>query len=304
MAIRKHNFAILTEGPIDAIMVHQAGYPMAVATSGTAVTETHLRTLQRLSNRLLLLFDGDAAGLRAALRVIEMTYALGIDCKVVLLPDGSDPADVVAEDVARFKQLVKAAVTATGFLTQYVTKQYGASGEDRIRGVKEAVLPVIAMSTDPMVREHAVKEVAEFCALSVEAIQESLGQVQGGAVVRDEGSALQRKKPAVATQDRANIQEEKIDTLLINVAMAVCFLKAREVPLAEPIKVALDEVKTITPLPVADEEVAQMRYEEGFTTPDDQVKGAQDELATTLKYLPRELKKQHELTKLNTPLST
>ena len=45
--IRKHNFTILTEGPIDAIMIHQAGYPMTVATSGTAVTEQHLKTVQR-----------------------------------------------------------------------------------------------------------------------------------------------------------------------------------------------------------------------------------------------------------------
>ena len=299
MAIRKHNFAILTEGPIDAIMVHQAGYPMAVATSGTAVTETHLRTLQRLSNRLLLLFDGDAAGLRAALRVIEMTYALGIDCKVVMLPDGSDPADVVAEDVVRFKQLVKEAVTATGFLIRYVTQQYGESGEDRIRGVKEAVLPVIAMSRDPMIREHAIKEVAEFCELSVEAIQESLGQVQGGAVVRDAEPALQRKKSPAHTQDRANAQEEKIGALLTNVAMARCFLAMREVLLAEPTKMLLDEVVTITALPEVDEEAVRIRYEEGFATTDDQTKGAQHELETTLKNLHSELKKQQELTKLN-----
>ena len=298
--IRKHNVAMLTEGPIDAIMVHQAGYPMAVATSGTAVTETHLQTLQRLSNRLLIVFDSDPAGQRAALRVIEMTYALGMDSKVVVLPEGSDPADVIAEDVEQFKTAVREAVPATVCMTQYVAQHYGDSGEDRIRGVKEVVLPIVATHTDPMIREHAIKEVAAFCDLSVATIQESLGQVQGSPTVRDAEPALRRKKDVVRVQDRADTQKEQVAVLLTNAAMAVRFIKINNWSLTESNTQLLDEVQKIKPLPEVDEKVVQMRYEEVFDTSEMREQGVQDELATTLKHLLPAFKKQDEQEKLKT----
>ena len=296
--IRKHNFAMLTEGPIDAIMVHQAGYPMTVATSGTAVTETHLQTLQRLSNRLLLVLDGDAAGDRAALRVIEMAYVLGMDSKVVVLPEGSDPADVIAENVEQFKKAVKEAVTAVTFLTLYVSKHYGKSGEDCVRGIKEVALPIIAKHTDPMMQEYAVKEVAAFCGLSPESIQKSLEQVSESTVVRDAEPTLQRKKIATHLHTRTQSVEEKIDEFLTIVAMAVQFLKKQNTQVAEKSAQLLDEVQKIKSLPEPDEKVTCIRYEVQFATKDEQTRGAQDELETFLKHLDDQFKKHKELEKL------
>ncbi len=300
--IRKHNVALLTEGPIDAIMVHQAGYPMAVATSGTAVTTTHLQTLQRLSNRLLLVLDSDAAGQRAALRVIEMSYTLGIDTKVVMLPDGSDPADVIAEDVERFKTCVREAVSATAFLTRYVAQHYGDGGDDRVRGVKEAVLPVIAASKDPMARAHAVKEVAAFCGLDAAAVAESLAQAQGGVVVQDADPALRRKKAAVRIRDSQTVQQEKIGKLLSTVAMAIQFLKKHNESLTTATDALLDAVQKIESLPEADEKVTQMRYEVEFADKDTQIQGARDELEVAAKYFLAESKKGQEMERLQATL--
>ena len=296
--IRKHNVAMLTEGQIDAIMVHQAGYPMAVATSGTAITETHLQTLQRLSNRLLIVLDGDAAGHRAALRVIGMTFALRIDSKVVLLPDGKDPADLIAENVQEFKDVVKNALPATAFLTRYIAETCGESGEDRIRGVKEVVLPIIAESSDPLVREYAIKEVAMFCGLSTEAVAKSLQQAKGVAAIQDAEPALQRKKTAVLMKNTTNQQKERIDKLLNTAAMANHFLKGKNKPHTETGEHLLSEIQKTEPLPKTNEEVVHMRYEVAFADTAAQIQGAQEELETALKHLVAEFRKRKELEKL------
>ncbi|MCY4576904.1 MAG: DNA primase [Candidatus Kaiserbacteria bacterium] len=302
--IRKHNVAILTEGPIDAIMVHQAGYPMAVATSGTAITERHLQKLQRLSNRLLLILDGDAAGHRAALRVIEMTFTLGIDSKVVVLPDGSDPADVVAEDVEQFKKAVKEAVTAVSFLTRYVAEQYGENSEDRIRGVREEVLPIIAMNRDPMMREHAIKEVANFCGLDVKTIQESMRQRTDTTPAQNTEPTLRRKKPIITAADRTKTQERKINELGKSIAMALRFLKMKGVPIPKLIEEMVKTVQKSITLPEVDEEVVRIWYEENVTTadaPEVTIEGVLYKLGVDSKNLIAELKKKEELEKVYPP---
>ena len=79
--IRRSNVSILTEGQFDTILIHQVGYQIAVATSGTAVTIDHIKQLQKLSNRLLLCFDGDNAGVRATIRVYTHRRFAWNECK-------------------------------------------------------------------------------------------------------------------------------------------------------------------------------------------------------------------------------
>ena len=296
--IRKHDVAILTEGPIDAIMIHQAGYPMTVATSGTAVTEIHLQTLKRLSNRILIALDGDAAGQRAVLRVIEMTYTFGMDSKIVILPDESDPADIIAQDVSAFKKMVKEAVPATTFLTTYVQKQYGENNEDHIRGVKEVVLPIIAMNKDPMTREHAIQEVAKFCGLSFETVQESVQQLQVNNTTKTTKPPLHHRKKSITRQNQKNTREEKYATIANTAAMAVQFLKEKSRDITEPNEHMLSEVQKNNPLPKVDEGVARMQYEVKSTTVEEQVRNARDDLERSLKHLTAEYRKRAELDKL------
>ena len=296
--IRKHNVALLTEGPIDAIMVHQAGYPMTVATSGTAVTETHLRALQRLSNRLLIVLDSDDAGNRAALRVIAMAFSLGIDSKVVVLPEGKDPADSIREDVQQFKTAVKEALSATAFLTRYVAQQYGESGDDRIRGVKEAVLPVVAMSNDVLTREYAVREIASFCGLSTEAITQSLQQKQDAATSVKDQPAVARKKSVVSDQENKSNRSKRVEQLLAAVITAKTFLEAKQIDQTEEEKDMLEKVQVCVTFPPVTIEIAQVRYEEGFPDEESQVQAAREELAHTLKHLVSEIRKEKELQKI------
>jgi DNA primase len=92
-AIAKQDRACVVEGNADVIALRQAGFEPVVACMGTALTEQQLRELSRLTKRLWLAFDGDAAGESAALRGMELAVAQGFDVNVVALPPGIDPAD-------------------------------------------------------------------------------------------------------------------------------------------------------------------------------------------------------------------
>jgi DNA primase len=100
-AIAKQERAVVVEGNTDVIALRQAAFEPVVASMGTALTERQLKELQRLTRRLYLCFDSDAAGEEATLRGMELATSLGFDVRVVTLPKGQDPADAPAGFEAR-----------------------------------------------------------------------------------------------------------------------------------------------------------------------------------------------------------
>src|SRR3989339_805369 len=88
--IRLRDYSILVEGQMDLIMLHQIGMTNAVASSGTALTPNHLIKLQRLSNNIKMFFDGDSAGFVASNRAGKIALSLGMDLKLVSMPEGKD----------------------------------------------------------------------------------------------------------------------------------------------------------------------------------------------------------------------
>ena len=100
-AIAKQERAVVVEGNTDVIALRQAGFEPVAASMGTALTERQLKELQRLTRRLYLCFDSDAAGEEATLRGMEVATSLGFDVRVVTLPKGQDPADAPAGFEAR-----------------------------------------------------------------------------------------------------------------------------------------------------------------------------------------------------------
>ncbi len=90
-SIIKYDRCFLVEGYTDVISMHQAGVENVVASSGTALTEDQIKLIKRYSNNITILYDGDAAGIKASFRGIDMILAQGMNVKVVLFPDGEDP---------------------------------------------------------------------------------------------------------------------------------------------------------------------------------------------------------------------
>lgn len=90
-AIVKKGKCFLVEGYADVISMHQSGFENTVASSGTSLTENQIRLIHRFTENVTVLYDGDSAGIKAALRGIDMLLAEGLNIKVLLLPDGHDP---------------------------------------------------------------------------------------------------------------------------------------------------------------------------------------------------------------------
>jgi len=90
-AIRREDFCYLVEGYTDVISLHQADVDNVVASSGTALTEEQIKLIRRFTENVTVLFDGDAAGIKAALRGIDLVLKGGLNVRTVLLPDGEDP---------------------------------------------------------------------------------------------------------------------------------------------------------------------------------------------------------------------
>lgn len=90
-SIAKKNKCILVEGYMDVISMHQAGIENVVASSGTSLTEGQIRLIHRFTDNVTVIYDSDAAGIKASLRGIDMILAEGINVKVLSLPDGDDP---------------------------------------------------------------------------------------------------------------------------------------------------------------------------------------------------------------------
>lgn len=167
--IRQLGFWLVVEGQFDVVMSHQVGYSNAVAVSGTAMTLHHVQMLERLANKVVLALDADKAGIAAMKRAAELMLVRGVDVKVAVMPDGTDPADLVAEDPKRLKQAVGGAVPVIEFLLHHTLSHVT---EERMRKLKvrDEVLPFIALVDNRIDQEHFEGIVAEALGSSREAI--------------------------------------------------------------------------------------------------------------------------------------
>ena len=174
-AIRKADCILLVEGQFDLLLSHQSGLPFTVALSGTALTEEHLALLSRLSKRLVLALDADAAGLRSGLKSARVSLAAGFDVKVPVFPEGKDPADVAKGSPEALKAAVRASQTAVEFFLAALRPQ---ARDERAWGklAEAQILPLIAAMGSSIDREHFIGIVAERLRVSPDAVRTEVGK--------------------------------------------------------------------------------------------------------------------------------
>src|SRR5437667_280746 len=176
-AIRREGVALFVEGYFDAIGLHQAGVLTALATCGTALTDKHLELVTKAgAKELVFVFDGDAAGMRAAQRASEIAAAQGAPARVLVPPGGEDPAEtVVRVGVQGFREMLASAQPSLEFLLDRALGQLpeGAPVEARVRAV-DAVKGIVQAAPSPLARDLYVEKVAEKIGTGVDAIARAL----------------------------------------------------------------------------------------------------------------------------------
>jgi DNA primase len=151
---------IVVEGYLDAIALHQAGFTNAVASLGTAFTPEQARELRRVAANLYLCFDGDAAGQTATARSIDMLIEEGLSVRVVGLPDGKDPDEIIlAGGAEAFAALLAASTPWVDFKIEMACRRITKTFANKSEIAREA-MQVIAHVRDPIERDQYVKAMA------------------------------------------------------------------------------------------------------------------------------------------------
>src|SRR5262245_46080532 len=165
--VARQKKVIVVEGYFDAVALHQAGLIHTVATLGTALTAEHIQVLRRFATKVVLLFDPDQAGVRAALRGLDLFVNSGLGVKVVTLPTGEDPDTYVRkEGPEAFIRLEEQSPSLLDFALEHsLSTGESSTIEGRIRSV-DHVLRILQKSEHPIEREERIRVVAERLGLS------------------------------------------------------------------------------------------------------------------------------------------
>ena len=174
-AIRKSDYAVIVEGNLDVVSSHQVSVSPVVATAGTAITESHLKTLSRLTPNVRLSFDGDAAGVAATERAIPIAQRVGVELTIVTLPsDIKDPDELIKRSADEWVQAIEKATPIVDWLfVQYSQREDMSSAQGK-RRFTTAALDVVRKLDDAVEAEHYMNRIAEDTNTSLEAVKSKL----------------------------------------------------------------------------------------------------------------------------------
>ena len=179
-----HREAIICEGQIDTIRMHERGFPSAVASQGTAFTEEHVSLLKRVADQAVLVFDDDAAGRKATVRTARLFLAAEMPVRVVSLPEGDDPDSFLrghpAED---FRRLLDNAESIMSFQVRAErAAEANPDSIDAMARISKAVLATVASSKSAVIRAGMAAEAAKLLSLPVAALNEELEKIKTESV--------------------------------------------------------------------------------------------------------------------------
>ena len=197
--IRKQDKCILVEGQLDVILSHQAGVKNVIATSGTALTLDHLRIIKRYTNNLYLAFDMDTAGETATKRSIGLAQAMDFNVKVVILPSGKDPADLVKENPEKWKKAIESAKPVMEFYFENVFSKYNPDKVEEKRKIAQELLPIIKRIANEVERAHWIQVLASKLNVHEKLLMEALSKVKipeeySGEIKKEEKKSIRSLK--------------------------------------------------------------------------------------------------------------
>jgi len=149
-AIRQQELAVLVEGYMDVISAHQNGFQNVVAAMGTSVTEKQVSILKRLSKNIALALDADSAGEEAMLRCVSYENRLEAEMKVIILPEGKDPDDVIRTDAGNWQTLVAEAVPVVDYTMNLLSSRLDMTAASGQTLAVSRLGPIILEIKDPI----------------------------------------------------------------------------------------------------------------------------------------------------------
>ena len=206
--IIKKDRCYLVEGYTDVISMHQAGIVNVVASSGTSLTTNQIRLIQRFTNNITVLYDGDNAGIKASLRGIDMILAQGMNVKVLLLPDGEDP-DSFARSHSADEYVAYIDQHQTDFIEFKTSLLMGDVQSDPLKKstLVNDIVASIAVVSDKILRTIYIKK----CSQMLEVDEQTLFSVLEDKLVND---AVHRRQEQVKQQNKQQEHDARLQAEL------------------------------------------------------------------------------------------
>jgi DNA primase len=213
-AIAKQNNCYLVEGYTDVIQLHQAGIENVVASSGTALTPDQIRLVNRLTKNITVLFDGDAAGLRASIRGIDLILEEGMNVKVCTFPDGDDP-DSFARKNSYEDLVLYLENNAKDFIQFKASLLMNDAKNDPIKKAELIRDMVVSISKIPdrIQREIYIQECSRIMDISEQVLLNTLAQLVQKDISEAGKKQKQEQKAFEVVKNEPNFQAEKVNVI-------------------------------------------------------------------------------------------
>ena len=178
-AIVKEDRCFLVEGYTDVISMHQAGIENVVASSGTALTQGQIRLIHRFTSNITVLYDGDAAGIKAALRGIDLLLEDGMNVKVVLLPDGEDPDSFARKhNASQFSEFIRQSETDfIRFKTRLLLDDAGTDPIKRSALITD-IIRTVAIIPDNIARSIYIRECSAMMEIDEQVLLNEVNKIR------------------------------------------------------------------------------------------------------------------------------
>lgn len=231
-AIRLKDQAVIVEGYMDVIAAHQHGWENVVASMGTAITDKQLSILKNLTRNLILALDADTAGEEAVSRSSEVVDkmlpvppsfygwvkyedAYNAEVKILILPRGKDPDDVIKEDAAQWQKLITNAKPMIDFIFDAVIAKVDLASAKSKSSAIEKLLPLLGEMKDPLRQAHYVERLARLLKIDERVLTDTLRKYKVTERKRKGNKSFESFKPVVPTLSSSSPLEQFCLALLL-----------------------------------------------------------------------------------------
>ncbi len=204
---------IIVEGQIDVIAMHRAGFKSTVACMGTALTKENAHELKKLSNNIVLCFDGDEAGIKATVRSIEILKEEGFSTSIVRLPEKKDPDEILKAKGKDFMQsLIDNALPVTDYLLEVTKEKYDLSKPDQKGSFIKEALSVLRKLDSLAEAEGYLAKLRDMTGVPIDVLRRDLGVLFGRVAKEDklaQTSQEKEKDNVLTSRQNGNIRAVK-----------------------------------------------------------------------------------------------
>ena len=195
--ISRSDMCILVEGYLDVISMHQLGIKNVVASSGTSLTIGQIRLIRKFTNNVTIIYDGDSAGIKAALRGVGLVLKEGLNVKVVLLPEGQDPDDFARRNTLEQVQ-EHIAHQSQDFISFMTDMLLGEAGGDPLKkaALINEVADTIALIPDAVIRAVYVRTCSEKFEIDESILAERVNSSRSAMIIADQEQKRREKERA------------------------------------------------------------------------------------------------------------